>query len=220
MDELELARRCADGDAQALATLQRDYLAKLKPILLRSRFPEALVDDALQRFTERLLKGGLATYGGSGSLLSWLRVGATRQALNMKRDGDRKEVTLQEEDDALVAAGALSELTFIQATHKHVFEEAFVTAIAALDDRERTLLRLCYVDGLTVERMGRLYGADKSTVSRWLTTAREKLHDETRACLKETLKLRDETCDELVELLRSHLDVSLRSLFGASPDRR
>ena len=50
-------------------------------------------------------------------------------------------------------------------------------------------------------------------VSRWLTEAREQLDQSTRSHLKSSLDISDSTCDDLVFLLRSHLEVSLRGLF-------
>jgi hypothetical protein len=64
-----------------------------------------------------------------------------------------------------------------------------------------------------MDKIGLIYGAHKSSVSRWLTEAKEQLDLSTRSHLKSSLDISDSTCDDLVFLLRSHLEVSLRGLF-------
>jgi RNA polymerase sigma-70 factor (ECF subfamily) len=215
MDELALARACALGDADALRVLHDRYLSQL-PGYLR-RFDPEVARDAYQRFCERLLVAtparppGIATYAGHGALMAWLRVGVTRQALNERRDQDRREQTLADDP---VAEGALPELSFIRAQHRGDFDLAFVSAIASLDKRERTILKMCYVDRLSLERIGRIYGVDKSSVSRWLSEARSTLKVNTRAQLKDELRIADVTCDELVAQLEPHFDLTLSRIFS------
>lgn len=61
-------------------------------------------------------------------------------------------------------------------------------AVAALAVRERALLRYSVVDGLTLDEIGAIYRAHKSSVSRWLTRARARLWQETRAALQTRLE--------------------------------
>ena len=79
--------------------------------------------------------------------------------------------------------------------------------------RERTLLRLHTVEGLSLERMGVMYRKDKATLSRWLAAAREKLAEETRARLAERLALAPPELASLLRAIRSQLEVSLLRLL-------
>ena len=66
---------------------------------------------------------------------------------------------------------------------------AFEQAIAELTADERNMLRLHFLDGLTVRELGRLYDTTASTVSRWMKQARTKIVDATRRLLGERLAL-------------------------------
>ena len=70
-------------------------------------------------------------------------------------------------------------------------------------------LRLHYLDGLSTERIGELYGAHRVTVARWLASARASLLDETRKRLAERLGVPATKVDSLIRILWSKLDVSL-----------
>lgn len=216
--DLFLALAGGLGEAAACAVLEREFLSRLPALLERGRFERALAEDACQSFRAKLLvaeeraEARILSYSGRGPLLAWLRVGATRVALNLRRATVRADLPLPA-DDVFVADGVMPDLAFIREMHREQFSQAFLMAFAELTDRQRTLLKLAYVDGLSMDKIGLIYGAHKSSVSRWLTEAREQLDQSTRSHLKSSLDISDSTCDDLVFLLRSHLEVSLRALF-------
>ena len=216
--DLFLARAGGLGEAAACAVLEREFLSRLPALLERGRFERALAEDACQSFRAKLLvaedrsEARILSYSGRGPLLAWLRVGATRVALNLRRGKVSQDVPLPA-DDVFVADGVMPDLAFIREMHREQFAQAFLMAFAELTDRQRTLLKLAYVDGLSMDKIGLIYGAHKSSVSRWLTEAKEQLDLSTRSHLKSSLDISDSTCDDLVFLLRSHLEVSLRGLF-------
>ena len=67
------------------------------------------------------------------------------------------------------------ELAYLKERYRDAFTDALSAAVSALSDRDRTLLRLYHVDGLSLEAMAALYRVHLSTVSRWLTCARENV---------------------------------------------
>ncbi|WP_395812894.1 sigma factor-like helix-turn-helix DNA-binding protein [Archangium minus] len=77
------------------------------------------------------------------------------------------------------AAQAYAELPSLETVLTQVLAEA----LAALPSRERTVLRLHLVEGLSLERIGTVYRTHKSTVSRWLARAREEVLAGTRSRL-------------------------------------
>ena len=90
--------------------------------------------------------------------------------------------------------------------------EAFVHTLEALGSDERNVLRLHYLDGLTLEEVGATYRVSRATAARWLAQAREKILAETRSRLKQTLGVREDELDSLVGLAASRLSLSFRNL--------
>ena len=60
------------------------------------------------------------------------------------------------------------ELLYLKQRYRVEFEAAFSRAVEGLTDRERAILRLHLVAGLTLDAIGVMYHVNTSTVSRWL----------------------------------------------------
>ncbi|HVE87889.1 MAG TPA: sigma-70 family RNA polymerase sigma factor, partial [Myxococcales bacterium] len=87
--------------------------------------------------------------------------------------------------------------------------DAVEAALKGLSPKERNFLRLYFVEGLTVEQIGAMQGAHKSTVSRWLARARETVGTQVRQLLGDRLHLSAGDLDSLMGLLQSELELSL-----------
>jgi RNA polymerase sigma-70 factor (ECF subfamily) len=137
----------------------------------------SFIDDVTQELRLKLLTGDgakLWTYSGTGALVDWLRVIATRVALNLKRS-DR---LLPEDDlpEAVLAGEAAQFRHWYLADLHHALEIGF----RRLTARERTLLRLHFIDGLNLERIGVVYRVNRATIARWLVAIRTRLFKEVR----------------------------------------
>jgi RNA polymerase sigma-70 factor (ECF subfamily) len=86
-------------------------------------------------------------------------------------------------------------------------------ALGRLESRERNLLRLHHVHGLSMDAVGATYQAPRSTVARWIVRARERLLTLTREELTARLGLTPGELDSMLRLVCSQLDVSLRQLM-------
>ena len=216
VEELFLAWACSLGDAIALRELEAQYFSKLSGAISRVERAPEFIDDVLQQLREKLLVGTparIGSYEGAGPLISWLRAAAVRTALNAKRPGAREAAG---EDDALEEiplAGPDPELMLVRTQHRAVFSEAFKVALAELSARERNVLRLQGLDGLSLERIGEVYGVNKSTVSRWLARVHEVLLERTRAELAQRLTLDTGQLDSLFRAMRSSLELSVARLL-------
>lgn len=214
--ELALAQACARGEPDALGRLEREYLPRVRVAVERLDARPAFVDDALQALRQKLLVGPaprIAEYAGTGPLVSWLRAAAVRTALNLKRPHAREE---QADDDALLAlplSGPTPELALLVERHRPAFKAAFRAALGTLEPKERTLLKLQVVDGLSLERIGVIYAVNKSTVSRWLGSAHAQLVEETKARLKAELSLSGGELESLVRAMRSGIELSVAALL-------
>ena len=217
VEELFLAWACARGDPAATRALDTHYLARLGPTVGRVDPSPDFLDEVLQQLREKLLVGPsprIATYDGAGPLMSWLRAAAVRTALNARRPGAREVAADDEALEALPLAGPDPELAAVRGQHRAVFSEAFRAALATLTPRERNLLRLQALDGLSLSAIGEMYGVNKSTVSRWLAHAHEALLAATREGLAQRLALDPAALDSLLKAMRSSLDLSVARLLG------
>ncbi|WP_426756166.1 sigma-70 family RNA polymerase sigma factor [Myxococcus sp. Y35] len=219
--DLYLACACARGDAAAHAALERQVLPKAAASVARVKASGVDPSEVLQQLRERLLvpegdrPARLAEYQGRGPLSAWLRAAAVRTALNLQRAERRRAHAEEEALPLSMAAGTTDvELAYLQRNHREHFQTALSEALKALPARERTVLRLHAVEGLSLERIGTMYQTHKSTVSRWVARARETALEGTRQRLAERLRLSSGELHSLMRALHGELDLSLPSLLS------
>ena len=196
----------------AQARFEQTVISALPGQLERAGIPN--VDEVVQQVRERLLlpidgRSRLLDYGGRGSLKGWVKVVALRlAATRAQREAGRREVS---GDEVLgnVAARDDLELSFVRLQHREAFKRALAASLATLPARERAVLRLNFVDRLNVEKIGVLYGVHRATVARWISSARDSLLSQTRAKLREALRLSPAELQSFVDGLGSHLELSL-----------
>jgi RNA polymerase sigma-70 factor, ECF subfamily len=73
---------------------------------------------------------------------------------------------------------------------------------------------LTLIAGLSLDRVGAMYRVNPSTVSRWLSAAREELLARMQRHLRETRNLDPAELESMVRLVRSQVDVSLSGLLA------
>jgi RNA polymerase sigma-70 factor, ECF subfamily len=214
--DLYLACACSSGDARALEAFDRALLSKVGRFIARIDSSTVFADEVRQALRELLFVGAspkIAGYTGKGSLEGWLRISATRLALRLKQK--QPEVAAPEPEVAPSPSSPAGdpEADYLKRRYRGELESALEEAVAALPDEERTWLKLYYLDGLTVEQIGRLYRVHASTVSRRLTGLQSKLLDELRARLGAKLGASAGEVDSLIGLVRSQMDLSLPGIL-------
>jgi RNA polymerase sigma-70 factor (ECF subfamily) len=217
-DDLYFAQACAAGLSAAVGELE-SILAKQVAANLRGMgLADNEVTEVLQDMRVKLLVAAdtapkIATYSGRAPLRGWLRIVATRAALDRFR---RNTPPGSANDDLVEAAATVDspELELFRRKYHSEFKQAFELAVASLEVRERNCLRHYFVDGLTTEEIGSLYGVHKSTAHRWVEAARDLVTKRTRNNFQELAQLPPAELDSILRLLRSQLDLSLsRNLF-------
>ncbi|MBI5549203.1 MAG: sigma-70 family RNA polymerase sigma factor [Deltaproteobacteria bacterium] len=216
--DLLLAFACVRGDARALKAFEDQYLCELPRYLCRLRPSAQLLDEVRARLREKLFDRdasgvcGLTEYSGQGPLGAWVRVTAVRVALDLRRANQaelkRRAPTT---DDTRIAADAEHEL--IRHQQRTSFERAFEAALASLPNDQKRVLRLHFLDALGLEQIGELFKVNRSTIVRWIAQARSALSEETYRFLVVEERLRASEADELLALLPSRLELSLRRLL-------
>ena len=214
-EDLYLARALGRGDPRALAIFEAELVPALLPAIRKIAADAAFVDEVSQRVRERLLVGdgtpAIDQYRGTGPLVRWLRVTATRIALDIKR-ADARRVD-DDEPIAALAAPDDPELAVIWQTCADHYKAAITAAFHELTARERTLLRQRYLDGLDLDALGRAHRVHASTVSRWLDAIQAQLAQATRSALREQLALTDSQARSIERLVGSDLHLSLPRLL-------
>jgi RNA polymerase sigma-70 factor, ECF subfamily len=211
--DLYLACGCAESAPGAVEAFEREHMPLIDRYLLRARAQRPALDELRQRVREKLLVGArkIAEYSGRGTLTKWLEVVALRVAIDLARE--RRDVLLDDSVDSIAGATTDPELDYIKEKYRAQFKQALQQAISALDGEQRNLLRLHFVDGVTLEQLSALFHVHRATVVRRIAAARESILDGARALLARDLAIAGEEVDSLLRLVRSRLDLSLSALL-------
>lgn len=207
--------RVARGERAALELFERVLIEQVRAAVVRVDASPAFADEVAQLLRVRLLLAPvrLLEYSGRGPLAKWLRVSALRTALSLRRGLQARPVS----DEALAdmaAPGEEPELELMRGRYRTQFRDAFSKAFSALSTHERNLMRLHYLEGVSLVQVGQHYGIHRVTVARQLDQARQVLFDETRRLVADQLQLGREEFEALVAVLRSQLDISIRRFLN------
>jgi RNA polymerase sigma-70 factor, ECF subfamily len=218
--DLFLACACSRGLPDALAEFDRVHLSLVPSAVRRFDPSPAFADDVTQSMRETFLvrRGEVAPricdYSGRGALSNWVRVVAVRTAIRLRRDR-RESASLPGQEVAPDISIPLDpELDYLKLRYRGTYEQALLAALAALSDRDALLLKLHYVDGLNIDRIGILYGVHRATVARWRSAARRQILASTREHLRRIFSLSDSEFDSLAALVRSQLTISIRTALS------
>lgn len=209
-----------EGDAQALAVWDVMLTDIGRVALGRYRVSEPDRAEVVQVVRTKLLvqeagkPPALAHYSGKGDLRGYLRATLVRTYLNSQRGVNRPILT---DDDALfdrvVARGSDPDLAAMRARYHDAFRHAFSQACAQLEQRQRTLLRCVFIDELNLDELGKFMAVSRATAHRWLVQARSELAQHLERSLRESLALSPSEFESVVNLMRSHVELSLARLF-------
>jgi RNA polymerase sigma-70 factor (ECF subfamily) len=219
-DDLYLACGCAAGDAAAIAGFEQRCGDVIDLTIASSGVAAAERADLGQIVRQRLLvapPGGgaprIAGYSARGSLRSWVRVTAAREAARVLSQA-RSDIAAEDEDLAgLIAPGDDPEIGYFKRLYREEFKRAFHAAVDALEDRERLLLRQHVIDGVSIDRLGALHGVHRATAARWVQAARDAVVEATQRELARRLRLGRDELASMLRLIRSQLDLSLQRVL-------
>lgn len=211
--DLYLAHACLAGDEGAHRSIARLHFARVREWVAHVDRSAAFADDVRQEAYRRLLVGDdapgkLVEYTGRGALGAFIRVFATRLARKMKRR--KAEAGGHDEPSEMLQAPDLDpEVALLRRRYAKEFSDAFRAVLATLEPDERNVLKLHYIDGLSIEEVGTAYRVSRATAARWLAKAKQRVTDETQRALAERLGASAPGAASLFGLVRSQLDASL-----------
>lgn len=223
--DLYLTCACALGKPRALECFERHCLVELPAALMRFASQPEFHDEVRQTLRERLFVvpvGGRARiedYGGRGALTGWVRVVAARLAVDRLRLQGKQPLTLEEDALSSLAIGSDVELRLLAERYRGEVKEAFREAFAALSTADRNLLRLHYLDSLTIDDIAAMKRVHRSTAARRIARACELVAEKTHQILIERLGIAASQVQSVMRLVRSQLDLSLHRWLGKGPAR-
>jgi RNA polymerase sigma-70 factor (ECF subfamily) len=218
IEDLYLTCACLTGVPGAAAAFNARHGATIRGAIARIvRGGDAA--DIEQQFVDAMLVGSaqspakLGGYAGKAPLDRWLGVAAQRAALMWLRS-NRAEARAREGAAAEPAGADLGpESAYVKERYRSAFEEALTQALARVPERERVLLRLHLCNGVTVDKIGKMFDVSQATASRWLAAARETVLEDVQATLSERLGATPDELASLAGMVASRLDLSLSLLL-------
>jgi RNA polymerase sigma-70 factor (ECF subfamily) len=211
--DLYLACAALRGDKAALAAFDEQYIARVGEYVVRVTVDRDVIDEVRQRLRERLLLGDtpkLASYAGTGPLGGWLRISAVREALNlvsMTRPSDSKDHDAP--DTALDP-----ELAMAKAGAHEVFRAAFMQVMSELGSKERTLLRLHYIERVTLDGLSTMFKTPRSTIARRVDDVRKAVLDRTKEKLRADHRLSTSEVASVFRQLDSQFHVTITKILN------
>jgi len=218
-EDLYLACACAEKARGAVTAFEAGYARVIRRAVSRVISAPEDRDDAEQRVWQHLLVGdaaarpALAKYRGNVALAKWIPVVAIRVALTLNRT-ESSERRLREKAGA-EAIGASPEQMYMREELRRAVEPAIAQALGRLPDRDRLILRLFLVSGLTLRAIGQSIGLSQPAVSKRLAKARADLLDDIRTTIADTLKVSKDEFSSLMRVVASQLDVNVSRVLRA-----
>lgn len=215
--ELHLAIACARGDNAAIAAFDRVYLEIVPQALAGMKLPAATVEDVRSAVRDKLLLADgerpprILAYAGRGRLRGLVQVTATRTAIDRIRLEER-EVELPARE---LAASTDVALSLIKAQYREAFSAGFARAVATASRRDRNLLRLHFLGGVTLEQLAQMYGVHRATIVRWLAAARQAVFSATREHVAGQIDAPADELDEMFDLVKSRVELSVERLLAS-----
>jgi RNA polymerase sigma-70 factor (ECF subfamily) len=205
--QAKLCARLNDVSRQALAGIRLGSLSR----------EELLHDVGCKLLVADQGEAKIATYSGRGPLDGWLRVTIARAALTALRS--REDVEPKEATDLLGTFSASDDpqLSALRARCAPALKSSIEASIAALPAAEKTLLRLQFVDGLTIDDLAVIYGAHRATLARRLARARNAVFEGARERAMNALALDEAEFRSLMGAAMSALDVTIRTILAREP---
>jgi RNA polymerase sigma-70 factor, ECF subfamily len=221
-DELYLVAGCVAQDPEAHQAFERRYLTPLHQNVGRIALSADQADELRQQLRVTLLLGTqpkIGTFRGQGPLGAWVQVCAVRLALKLGAAQDRMASPDASLLEGLVSHDADQELLAAKSQYRDAFQSALEECFTSLPDRQKTLLRMHFLEGMSIDEMGQVFHVHRATIARWLVAIRREVLDQ--LCTKMSMNLRTSSSEfrGMVRLVRSDVRISLHRILGEEPRR-
>lgn len=217
-DDLLLAYACARGDATAIRRFDERFTKDIRRIGRRLPSSGMSEEDLGQEVARRLFSPPtpkIAEYSGRGDLQSWVRIVATRLALDIVRIKKSSErPTAHVAFQRIADAGEAPDLAYFRRLYNAEIRAALEVAAAGLSTDERTALREHYVLGMSVDDLAKAHGVHRATAARRIQHAREVLVEGVTKVLAERHGLTGRELASVMNLIRSQMHITMERLLA------
>lgn len=213
--DVALVWAALQGHARALKAVDALIEAHARRAAGRAIEPAELA----QRVRTRLLvapKGKeprIATYDGRGKLKSWLWTATRLELLQATRGMGQAPADDIDELSHLAAADRSPEAATRSKKDTKLVSDALAAALQVLEPKERTLLRMRFVDGVSTEELGRMFQVHRTTAQRWIEAAQAKIMAAMRARLEHEARLKHGEIDALVGEVAQSISLRLSQVL-------
>lgn len=220
MSDLFLATACAGGDQGAILAFEDAFFGEITRAFSSRSHDEAFLDDARQNIRERLFVGHagqppeIAKYGGRGSLRRWFRFVVIHHTLNFKRFEARAPVPADIDYEQALLAPSDPELLHLRQRYSADFRDATKDAALRVSPEDRLILVHHYVERLSIDRIGAIYGIHRVTAARRVNKARDRFVELVREALTARLKVEGHELASIMRLLPTQFSMSLRRVLA------
>ncbi len=220
--DLVLCCACLAGDPEALRLFERETLHIARAAIAHVRREREFLQETQQEVWDKLFRRPnpkIAKYKGRGSLQAWIRVTASRAAVDRCR---ALGVTTTRETELTERLAALSpgvEILLSRARYGAAFQSALQKAVAALSPQDRNALRMHVCGHCSIDEIGRAYGVHRATAARWLERARSAIREGVRGhLLRGGIKLTDSEYSSIARGIASELELGLSVSILQTPE--
>ena len=179
--DLELARKCLEGDVSALKRLRARFHGDLQAFLLGAGATKCEADELLTNLWTDCITGKplLARYRGTAPLIAWLKTVVMNDLVDRRR---RQNVEKSASDEI-----SGRDRDRVRARHRNpadaplfgIMRRALTRAFGSCPAESVVMLQLVHLYGLTQREVCAMWGYTESKVSRKLSTAVRHIANET-----------------------------------------
>ncbi|HEX5707961.1 MAG TPA: sigma-70 family RNA polymerase sigma factor [Pyrinomonadaceae bacterium] len=239
-DDFLLVVACERGDERAWEDMMSQFRSTVLSAARGASSNESEAEELAQSvwaelYGLRLGAGGapagkLAYYSGCGSLGGWLRAVVGQLAVDRHRRTSRLVQTEEASDFDRLTAGAGEhedgwsaqrppdpETELAESEAAGMVRDALASAVAALSDEDRLLVKLYYFDGLRLKEAGAVLGVHEATASRRLTRIQKEVRDGVERNLTTERGWTHEEAQARLSDVAARLDTDLRSMLAPEP---
>jgi RNA polymerase sigma-70 factor, ECF subfamily len=219
--DLFLAFACFVKVPSAVQLFQTTYDRIVVAAAKRLDASGSLADELRQRVSEQLFVGSAAgapkigEYRGRGPLSAWLRTCAKRIALRLVKTHAPEVLMTREALADEISDVCDQELSLLKEHYGELFRQELVLALNELPARDRMLLQLHLVAGLTTTRIAKMYHLNQSSISRQLQRAAATIFTLVKQRIHTRLGVGTAELESLLDLARSHIELTLSTMDEA-----
>jgi RNA polymerase sigma-70 factor (ECF subfamily) len=219
--DLYLSCACTENVRGAAAAFETRFAKIIRRAASRVLPTRDEREEAEQRARQEILGVGpagvaprIGEYLGHGPLDAWISVAAIRVAISLGRS-ESAERRLREKALA-EATGIDPERLNLKEEVRREIEPAVAAAIARLASRDRLIMGLFLVSGMTLQEIGKSLGITHQAVSKQLAKSRDQILNDIRATVAEKLKISTDELMSIMRLVASQLDGSVSQVLANS----